>query len=183
MPADWLRISSLAEGRLARDIADFRPTHIVSLINPDLLPERRPRFPEDADVHQIERLDIDSDGMRAPDGTAVADMIAWLQPVVAARRAGNPVRLISHCHQGISRSTAAALTALAIYHDGDAELAIEDLLAVTNKPWPNAKIVALADAYLGLGGRLTAIVDEYRAAHRFRPRSYGRLQRRTGLYL
>ena len=118
MPADWLRVSSLAEGRLPSDIADFRPTHIVSLINPGLGDDRKPRFPDTADVHQVVRYDINSDEADAPDEDAVHGLIDWLRPVVEARRTGEPVRLISHCHQGISRSTAAALIALALYHDG-----------------------------------------------------------------
>ncbi|MEE4348900.1 MAG: hypothetical protein V2J26_01605 [Pacificimonas sp.] len=134
-------------------------------------------------MHQMVRHDVNSDEEGAPDAAAVADLIAWLSPVIAQVRAGDPVRVLSHCHQGISRSTAAALIALMLYHRGKAKRAFEDLLAITNKPWPNAKILRLAEAECGWGNGLSAIVDEYRAGFRHRPASYGRLQRRTGLDL
>ena len=183
MPADWLRISSLAEGRLARDVAAFGPTHIVSLVNPDFDLDRRPPFPDDVDVHTVARRDVVGNEIDGPDEDAVAALIAWLQPIIAARRSGTSVRLLSHCHQGISRSTGAALVALTLDRDGDAKAAFADLLSITNKPWPNAKILALAETAQNWDGRLSVIVEDYKRAFRHRPASYARLQRRMGLYL
>jgi predicted protein tyrosine phosphatase len=72
-------------------------------------------------------------------------------------------RFLIHCHAGISRSTA---TALAILADrlgpGFEKEAVECLVRATedNEPWPNATLVAHADALLGRGGRLCEAAGE-----------------------
>lgn len=114
------------------------------------------------------------------DVDAIASAIVFLTDW-AARAA--TLRLLVHCHMGISRSTAVAYLALAIAGGSDSEAdAFAELLRITTKPWPNRLVIALADAELGRGGALIAPLDAYRAAHPRRYRAYGRLNRQRGLY-
>jgi predicted protein tyrosine phosphatase len=84
---------------------------------------------------------------------------------------------------GVSRSTATAYTALAIAAGpGHEAAAFDRLLAVTNKPWPNGRVIALADAALARGGAMTAALEAYRAANQRRLHAYRRLNRRRGFY-
>ena len=77
-----------------------------------------------------------------------------------------PARLLVHCHAGISRSTASAYIALARDFGTDrAADAFRTLLRVASNPWPNRRLVALADDALGAKGRLLAPLDAYREAN------------------
>ena len=74
-----------------------------------------------------------------------------------------PARLLVHCHAGISRSTASAYIALARDFGLDrADDAFRALLRSPVNPWPNRRLVSLADDALGARGRLLAPLDAYR---------------------
>ena len=68
--------------------------------------------------------------------------------------------LLIHCWAGISRSTAAAFTALCLFnpHADEEELAF-DLRRASPSATPNRLIVALADAELSRGGRMVRAID------------------------
>ncbi len=172
-------VTSLFGGRLARDLAAFAPTHIVSLIDPDLEVHRRPVFPADVAVFQRNFYDHDKPGAETADAQTMHALIAYLRDW-----AGKPdVRLLVHCHMGVSRSTASAYTALAIFAGPGREAAAFDrLLTFTSKPWPNKLVVELADAALGRDGALVAPLLDYRRANKTLIGAYARLNRRRGLY-
>lgn len=174
-----VRVSALYKGRLARDIDDFAPTHIVSLIDPDLEEHRRPLLPGDAAVIQRPFWDVDSPMAEAADGAAIAALVDFL----VDWREASAARLLVHCHMGVSRSTATAYLALAIAGGpGQEAAAFDRLLAVTNKPWPNPLVIALADERLGRDGALVAPLAAYRAANQRRLHAYRRLNSRRGFY-
>jgi predicted protein tyrosine phosphatase len=105
----------------------------------------------------------------------VATSLAAIDRALAAARTAG-ARLFIHCHAGASRSTATAYLALVRQHGpAAAEAAFAELLAITNKPWPNRRIVALADAMLAARGRLLGPLDAYRATHPHRLEAYARL--------
>lgn len=180
-PTHWpaVRVSALFGGRLARDIADFAPTHVVSLIDPDLAAHRRPVLPTGVALLQRSFYDLDTPGTENADAATIADLIAFLRGW-----AGVPgARLLVHCHMGVSRSTACAYTALAVHVGPGREAeALTRLLAITNKPWPNKLVVELADATLDRGGALVAPLLDYRRANKRLIDAYRRLNRRRGLY-
>ena len=63
--------------------------------------------------------------------------------------------VVVHCYAGISRSTAAAFSALcAARPDLDEEVIALRLRARSPEATPNARIVALADEILGRSGRM-----------------------------
>jgi predicted protein tyrosine phosphatase len=91
--------------------------------------------------------------------------------------------VLFHCHAGVSRSPAACLIALALHEGvGGETRAFEALLRITRKPWPNLRMVRVADHLLGLDGRLVAPVEAYQKAFPERLGAYRRLNRRRGLH-
>lgn len=175
-----LRVSALFSGRLGRDIANWAPTDIVSLIDPDLEAERRPIFPNGVRVIQRPFFDVHSPQDQSADAGIVADVIGFLNDWLPRRATS---RLLVHCHMGVSRSTGFAYVALAMAGGAGRETeAFAHLLKITNKPWPNRLVIALADAALRRDGRMLAEIDAYRTRHARRLVAYGRLNRRRGLY-
>jgi predicted protein tyrosine phosphatase len=85
--------------------------------------------------------------------------IRELLDFVAAWDRASP--LLIHCFAGVSRSTAAAFVsvcALAPLRD-EGEIA-QALRAASPTATPNSRLVALADATLGRGGRMTRAIEE-----------------------
>ncbi len=60
--------------------------------------------------------------------------------------------------------------------------AMDELLRITNKPWPNRRLVVLADELMARRGAMVAALDHYRDAHPTRIDAYRRLNDRRGLY-
>lgn len=157
------------------DLSSFRPTHLIGILDPAMPePEAYVSARTMAEMTLMRFLDHD----RPEEGPALAHIetsLGAIDRAVAAARSG-PARLLIHCHAGASRSTATAYLALVRQHGIDAaEAAFAELLTLTNKPWPNRRIVALADELLAARGRLLAPLEAYRAAHPQRPQAYLRL--------
>lgn len=163
---------------IAADLERFLPTHLIGILDPTM-PEPAAYAPlrARADFTLLRFLDHE----RPEEGPAshhVVESLAAIDRALAAARSG-PSRLFIHCHAGASRSTATAYLALVRQHGPSAaEAAFAELLAITNKPWPNRRIVALADAILAARGRLLAPLDAYRSAHPRRLQAYIRLHYR-----
>ncbi len=69
--------------------------------------------------------------------------------------------MLIHCYAGVSRSTAAAFIAACALNPTRDEFAIARALrAASPTATPNAHLVALADAALGRGGRMTDAIAE-----------------------
>lgn len=160
---------------IAADLPIFRPTHMIRLVDP-ALPEASLALSVAVGSTLLLRLDdISHDGPSGPSQDHVAEILGFVEGMLA----GGAARLYVHCHAGVSRSTATAYLALACRHGAGGEGdAFDELLTVTEKPWPNRRIVAHADALLGRGGRLLAPLDAYRAAHPRRIEAYRRLHLR-----
>jgi len=163
------------------DVAAFRPTHLIGILDPAMPePAAYAAARGMAEMALLRFLDHDE----VEDGPAehhVETSLAMIDRALAAARAA-PARLFIHCHAGASRSTATAYLALVRSHGPDAaEAAFAELLAITNKPWPNRRIVSLADALLEARGRLLAPLDRYRGLNPRRPKAYLRLHLRRAL--
>lgn len=160
------------------DLPAFRPTHLIGILDPTMAePDAYAAWRPATDLTLLRFLDRE----RAADGPAPAHVEAALAAIdraLAAAR-GHAARLFIHCHAGASRSTATAYLALLRQHGpAAAEAAFAELLRLTNKPWPNRRIVELADAVLAARGRLLAPLDAYRETYPNRLRAYKRLHRR-----
>lgn len=179
--AEALRVSALFAGRVQADMADYRPTHIVSLLDPAIDPAKVPDFGE---TRALQRRFNDGDTPTEFPLTMdlMQEIVEFLEDWSDRLGAGKEARLLVHCHMGASRSTAVALVALAIVHGHGAEAtAFADLLSVANKPWPNLNVVRLGDEILSRDGMLVAELDRYRATNPNRLAAYRRLNGRRGL--
>jgi predicted protein tyrosine phosphatase len=154
---------------IAAEISVFRPTHLLGILDPEF-PEPTCYEPgRNARTMMLLRFfDID---VAEPDGPAAAHVqhiIAFVDRLRTECGRSRP-RLLVHCHAGISRSTASAYIALARELGLDrADEAFQHLLRVTANPWPNRRLVNLADEALAANGRLLAPLDAYRTANRHR---------------
>lgn len=180
---DSLRVSALYRGRVREDLELFRPTHVVSLLDPALAPEKIPNFGA-IPAMQRQFYDLDTPGVHVLSSQMLGEIVEFVSGWAAARQRGEEARLLVHCHMGASRSTATALIALAVLHGpGNEARAFADLLTITNKPWPNYNIVAMADDLLTRQGLLMAELKRYRERYPRRLDAYMRLNLRRGQFL
>ena len=154
---------------IGTDIVEFRPTHLLGILDP-LYPEPTCYDHERGSRTMLLLRFFDID-VAEPDGPAaghVESIIAFADKLRIDCERCRP-RLLVHCHAGISRSTATAYIALARELGLDrAEEAFQHLLQVTATPWPNRRLVTLADDALNADGKLLAPLDAYRTANRHR---------------
>jgi predicted protein tyrosine phosphatase len=88
--------------------------------------------------------------MLAPTENSVRDLLD-----LGRRLKAEPVdHLLIHCHMGISRSTAAAITLMVQDHPGREEDSFRHLRRIRPKAWPNSRMIRFADDMLGRGGAL-----------------------------
>ncbi|HXQ10005.1 MAG TPA: hypothetical protein VN805_03295 [Caulobacteraceae bacterium] len=140
---------------LADVIAERRPSHVLTLLSPDLMieplvgvaPERHLRLTLD-DIHEP------VPGLIVPDESAVQRVIAF------GEGWDRSAPMVVHCFAGVSRSSASAL-AIACARNPDVD---ERLIAMTLRRraphvFPNRRITAIADSLLDRQGRLIAAVE------------------------
>lgn len=132
----------------------LRPSHLVSLNNPDELP----RTPPCVEPGRHLRLAM-HDVTEATAGCVLpeAEQVQALLHFVADWDGGAP--LLIHCYAGVSRSMAAALITLHQRYYRDERSAAAALRAAAPHACPNRRLVALGDGLLGCEGRLLAARD------------------------
>lgn len=136
---------------MPRHAERLRPGLLVSLLPEEEQPPTPPGVRVEAHLRlAVDDVDAERPGVVCPAQDHVAVLIEALQ----TRPRHAPVLI--HCFAGISRSTAAALVALAIDAHGREAQAARHLRRLAPHALPNARIVALADALLGREGRLIA---------------------------
>lgn len=174
-------VSALFGGRLSRDLERHRPDFVVSLVDPGLAADRLPSLRAGARHLVLRCFDYEDARDGGPDAAVTNALVGFLKDW---RDSGPKARLLTHCHMGARRSTAAALVALDLCNVvDDAARSWRNLLALTNKPWPNRRMVALCDVDLGRNGALLAELDAYRDRWPRRPYAYERLNQRRGVLL
>jgi predicted protein tyrosine phosphatase len=148
-----IHVCSLA--RLHRTVENTRARHVVTLLRDTDLVVRPDSIA--ADNHLILGMDDiveHIEGQTAPAQEHVAQLIAFVQ---AWDRAAP---MVVHCYAGISRSTAGAFVAACALNPKRDELQIaQTIRRASRTAQPNARIVSLADAILGRGGRMVRAVE------------------------
>ncbi|MGI6244581.1 MAG: tyrosine phosphatase family protein [Pseudochelatococcus sp.] len=142
--------------RLSETLRRSQADHLVTMRSPGrdvpeaALPAGRPRHVLELVFHDIAEP---RPGLVAPAESDVAALLDF-----ACRRAGRGPLAIN-CYAGISRSPAAAFIVAAMAWPGrdEAELAAA-LRRRAPAATPNPRLVALADALLGRGGRMVAAI-------------------------
>jgi len=146
-----LKITGIYEA--SRYIENGWPTHVISLVDPGVTPPQGCGNHLTLHMHDIE--------------TQIAP--EWVMPTVQDLDAilafgeglGDGDRLLVHCHQGISRSTAAAI-AILIQHGMTAEGAYRYAESIRDILMPNGFITRATDAHFGLSDELIDLVMEER---------------------
>lgn len=148
-----LKISGIFEAGRWADVG--WPTHIVSMVDPGVA------LPFTCDNHLVLHLhDVESqlmDHWVLPNEQhldAILDFSKGLQ---------DGDRLLVHCHQGLSRSTSAAI-GIMVQHGMDAESAYRHVESVRDILLPNGLITRMIDDRFGLGGELVDLVMGERRA-------------------
>ncbi len=126
----------------------LRPSHLVSIIQPELQPQTPPEITAANHLRvQVHDISQPAPGSVHPGETHIRQLIEFLEDWPAS----SP--LLVHCYAGISRSTAAALIARVV-KTGNALDAALALRRVAPHAKPNSLIIDLADEILGLDGGL-----------------------------
>ena len=174
-----VKVSSLA--RLRDDCREFRPSHVLSVLDPTIARDRIPKF---TDVRVVLQLffhdDDDSHLQQEPLDESLQKILTFLYAFIRAEDGDK--RLLVHCHAGASRSPAIVyiLFAMAL-GAGREEDAFAALLARTVKPWPSRSLIELADSALDRSGRMLQPLCAYRLSFPRRYEYYMRLNRRRAL--
>jgi predicted protein tyrosine phosphatase len=153
-----IRVCSIA--RLQEVVNATGARHVVSLVRDDdlILRERVLLEKRGFDVANHLWLQMDDiageiDGLIAPGEQHVEQLVDF------AARWDRAAPLVVHCYAGISRSTAAAfITACALSPKLDEVEIASRLRAASPTATPNARLVALGDAFLGRKGRMVKAV-------------------------
>ncbi len=129
-------------------------SHLLTLIDPATLPETPASILADRHL-KLGVNDITEvvDGLVCPDESTVDAVLQF------GRAWDGASPLVVHCWAGISRSTAAAYMIACERNPGTPEAEIaQTLRQASPTAYPNRRLVALADAALGRGGRMTEAV-------------------------
>ena len=172
----FLKVSCLAKAEAAA--ADHQAEIVVTLLSADM------RAPSFASVEALQKhicFYFHDQESILPLGMqeAVADLIymgrIWQENKLFPRT-------LVHCHGGVSRSTAATYILMcASMPDVAPEEHFVNLLRIAPKPWPNLRMVTIADGILGAGGKMIAPLKTYREANPNRLAVYRRLNRGRGI--
>jgi predicted protein tyrosine phosphatase len=171
-----IMVSALWKKKIFHDAEYFRPTHMISLLDP--ICTDCSELTNIAEKHMMikitDQTEANADVM--PRST-LGSLIDFLDMAILTSQ-GKDVRLLLHCHLGASRSPAVAYIALSrLFGYGEEEKAFDMLLRLTNKPWPNHGIVAKTDEILNHNGALLSPLDNYRKKWPRRHQAYRRLNR------
>ncbi|REJ82168.1 MAG: protein tyrosine phosphatase [Acidobacteria bacterium] len=136
---------------MPRHVGALRPTHLVSILQPEFQPVRPPSIARERHLRvQVHDVTADDGISVVPGRRHVAEILRFL----GAWEDEAEGDLLVHCYAGVSRSTAVALIGLA-RASRDPAAAVATLRAAAPHAMPNRLIVALADELLDLGGGLS----------------------------
>jgi predicted protein tyrosine phosphatase len=129
-------------------------THVVSILDPEWPEPAELDFCTPQDLLQLrfhDVIDDDGRGFETPEEDHVARLLEFGRRLPP----DGTVRLLVHCHAGVSRSTAAAILLLAQREPArDPHDIVAEIVRRRPQAWPNLKIVELGDHLLGRGGAL-----------------------------
>lgn len=144
----YLVVSSLAD--LPATVAKHDARDLLTVINADTAVERPAGIePERHLFLGFNDIAEEIEGMTPPGESHLDQLLAF------GRRWDRERPLAIHCFAGISRSTATAyILALAINPELDEMALAQELRRRSPSATPNPRMIALADAKLGRGGRM-----------------------------
>lgn len=148
-----IHVCSLA--RLHDTVATTGARHVVSLLAHEANLTRPATIaPENHLWLQLHDISAPQDGYVAPQIEHVEKLIAFVQ------RWPREQALVIHCYAGVSRSSAAAFTAVCALSPESDERAIAGALRrASTTATPNIRIVGIADELLARRGRMVSAVE------------------------
>jgi predicted protein tyrosine phosphatase len=148
------RIHVCPLARIGETVAATGARSLVTLLNPGTPVERPAAIRAERHLYiAVGDIVAETPGHILPDETHVAALLDF----VGGWDRAEP--LLIHCYAGVSRSTAAAfIAACALAPARDEGEIARALRAASPTATPNARLVALADAALGRGGRMNDAV-------------------------
>ncbi len=137
-------------------VVEHKVSHVVTLLAPDTPHEPPPGITPERHLklyfHDIVQ---DMEGHVPPRVADAEKLIGFFEAW------GREQPMLIHCWAGISRSTAAAYTALCMFRpDADEEELAWELRHASPSATPNRLIVSLADAALGREGRMVRAIEK-----------------------
>ncbi|MDR3424464.1 MAG: protein tyrosine phosphatase [Alphaproteobacteria bacterium] len=174
--APFLKVSCLALAEAAA--VDHKAELVISLLSADM---RAPSFASVATLRKHIAFYFYDQESVLPEG--MTDAVAELAHLGQSwRQSGRFPQTLVHCHGGVSRSTAATYILLcAAFPDLPPEAHFETLLRLAPKPWPNMRMIAIADGLLNAMGGMLSPLMTYRNANPNRLDVFRRLNRRRGI--
>lgn len=148
-----LYVCSLA--RLPDVVKEVKASHVVSVINPDMLVERPETIAPDCHLFLgMNDISMAMPGFDMATEKQVEELIGFV------RQWDRKSPMVVHCWAGVSRSTASAyIAACALRPDlSEAQLAL-DLREASPSATPNRLLVSLADKLLGREGRMSRAIE------------------------
>ena len=136
-------------------IAARRPSHMVTLLDPTTMIDTPDGVSPDRHLKLgVNDIVTPMDGMTAPDERLVQQLMNF------GETWDECAPMLIHCWAGISRSTASAFAIACARNPEAAEFEIaQTLRSLAPHAFPNRRIVALADDWLGRGGRMVDAVE------------------------
>jgi predicted protein tyrosine phosphatase len=148
-----LHVCSLS--RVAETVRATGARSLVTLINLDTMVSRPAEI--DAERHLFIGM---SDIIEPLDGHILPAEKHVLQLIEFAKVWDRNEPLVIHCHAGVSRSTAAAFIIACALAPSRRESEIADAIRqASHTATPNRRMVAIADAMLKRGGRMSAAIE------------------------
>jgi predicted protein tyrosine phosphatase len=170
-----IKVSCLRDA--AKTALQWKATHTISLIDPCLADAYIPCI-RSGQHHVFRSYDQEDPTKTNHIRELVLDSMLAIETALCTIDA----RILIHCHAGVSRSTAIALGAICLTdRNMTAKLAMQALLNLCEKPWPNRRIVEELDLVLSFQGTLLETLDYYRKQHPNRLKAYRVLNKRRGL--
>jgi predicted protein tyrosine phosphatase len=136
-------------------VARSNASHLMTCLQDEILVETPRLISPDRHLRlHIHDISVPITGCIHPGEEHVSRLIEF------AHAWGGRGPMVVHCWAGISRSTAAAYTALcAINPDASEELVAQRLRKASPTAYPNRLIIQLADAALGRNGRMVRAIE------------------------
>lgn len=132
-------------------------THVLSLIDPDWpdIPAFHGFDPHDRIILRFHDVIDPLPGKTPPSIELVREVLDFGKDLTDTIAKGRSVRLLVHCHMGVSRSSAAMLSFLAQTYRGESvDFLYERLRQIRKQAWPNSVMVGHIDDHLDYGGKL-----------------------------
>lgn len=137
-------------------VAEHEVSHVVTLLAPGTPHEPPPGIVSERHLKlYFHDIVTDMEGHVRPRAADAEKLISFLESW------GREKPMLIHCWAGISRSTAAAFTALCLFRpQADEEELAWELRKASPSATPNRLIVSLADSALGREGRMVKAIEK-----------------------